>query len=171
MDERWPHPACDAIDKLLASCDIVRTRGGGPGGQHRNRVDTRVVITHRPTGVTAEAGERRSQMANRKTAIFRLRLRIALSHREPVPIEREPSPLWRSRCRKGRVVLSPKHDDFPAVLAEVLDVLETHSYDVKVTASHFDCSATQLVRLLRDSPVAFARLNQQRGKAGKRPYR
>ena len=171
MSARWPHPACDEQDHLLASCKIVRTRGGGPGGQHRNRVDTRVVITHKPTGVTAEAGERRSQLANRKSAIFRLRLKIALAHREPVPFESKPSQLWRSRCRNSRIVLSPHHDDFPAILAEVLDVLEVHGYDIKATAGHFDCTATQLVRLLQESPTAIARLNDQRRKAGKRPYR
>ncbi|MFN5707736.1 MAG: peptide chain release factor family protein, partial [Planctomycetota bacterium] len=60
------HPASLPEEKLLADCDVVRTRRGGPGGQHRNKVETAVVITHRPSGVSAEANERRSQAENRK---------------------------------------------------------------------------------------------------------
>ncbi|MCY2992774.1 MAG: peptide chain release factor-like protein [Planctomycetota bacterium] len=52
------HPAALAIDQLLRECQIVRTRRSGPGGQHRNKVETAVVITHLPSGVKGEASER-----------------------------------------------------------------------------------------------------------------
>jgi len=171
MPSNWPHPACLPAETLLESCDLKRTRGGGPGGQHRNRVDTRVVIRHRPTGLGSEAGERRSQLMNRKVAIFRLRLKLAVEHREPVPFEAQPSALWRSRCRAGRIVLSREHDDFPAILAEVLDVLEADGWAAPATAKHFGCTTTQLVRFLRAAPAAITLLNAARRKAGKRPYR
>lgn len=45
---------------------------GGPGGQHRNKVETGVRLTHRPSGLVVQATERRSQSANRDAAFERL---------------------------------------------------------------------------------------------------
>ncbi len=78
---RWLHPSQLAVDELLKSCEEVNVKRSGPGGQHRNKVSTGVVLKHVPSGLTAEAAERRSQMDNRTMAIKRLRLRIALQHR------------------------------------------------------------------------------------------
>ena len=45
---------------------------GGPGGQHRNKVETGVRLTHRPSGLVVTATERRSQSANREAAFDRM---------------------------------------------------------------------------------------------------
>jgi ribosome-associated protein len=55
-------------------------RSSGPGGQHRNVTDSAVRIRHIPTGIVAQASERRSQSQNRELALERLR--IALEKRE-----------------------------------------------------------------------------------------
>lgn len=57
---------------LEATCDVERFSAGGPGGQHSNKRDTAVRVTHRPTGVTATASERRSQHQNLEQAFARL---------------------------------------------------------------------------------------------------
>ena len=62
-------------------------RRSGPGGQHRNKVSTAVVITHRPTGVRAEANERRSQAENHREAVRRLRVRLAVEVRSRTPTQ------------------------------------------------------------------------------------
>ena len=53
-------------------CDLEFFVAGGPGGQHRNKVETGVRLTHRPTGLVVTATERRSQSANRDAAYERM---------------------------------------------------------------------------------------------------
>lgn len=168
-----PHPATLDLASLAAQCEFRSTRRSGPGGQNRNKVETAVILTHRPTGISAEAAERRTQGENRRRAMFRLRLGLALEIRRPLDAADSegyrPSDLWRSRCRGGRIVLNPEHDDFPALLAEALDVLSATHHDPKRAAGVLGCSPSQLLKLLKDEPRAFAWLNRHRQEAGLHP--
>ena len=147
---------------LLADCDIRRTRRGGPGGQHRNKVETAIVVTHRPTGITGQAAERRSQDLNRQAAVHRLRVRLALEVRGQPGAESFPSELWRSRIRGGKILVSPEHDDFPALFAEALDRLAVCDWDAGAAAKRLGVSASQLVKFLKLEPAAFQQLNGER---------
>ena len=164
-----PHPAALDPKAIANECDMKFTRRSGPGGQNRNKVETAVILSHRPTGVGAEASERRTQGENLKAATFRLRINLALQVRRPFVMGSQPSVLWNSRCRGGRIVISPEHDDFPAILAEALDTLNAHGMDVKAAAEVLDCSATQLTKLLKGESRAMILLNEARTRAGLRP--
>lgn len=158
------HPAQLPVDQLLADCRIETTRRSGPGGQHRNKVETAVVVEHLPTGVRGEASERRSQLRNRQTAIQRLRVQLALSIRHP-PVS-EPSDLWRKRNTGSRIAVSTEHEDYPALLAEALDVVHAHGSDVSLAAAQFGVTASQLVKLLKTEREALAQVNVQRKTLG-----
>jgi hypothetical protein len=160
MSDPPEHPAALDPKAFSSQCVTRFTRRSGPGGQNRNKVETAVIVVHGPTGLSAEAAERRSQAENLKTALFRLRVNLAIHFRRP---DRDPpSPLWISRCRGGRIVVSPSHDDFPALLAEAIDLLDAHTYDVKTAASALGCSASQLIKLLKCEPRAFQVVNERR---------
>lgn len=166
------HPAALPEEQLLADCQVRRQRRGGPGGQHRNKVETAIVLEHLPTGLRAEASERRSQEQNRSQALFRLRLLLALKvRRQTGP---SPSPLWQHRLRQspaGRLAINPEHPDFPALLAEVLDVLTAEQHDPSTAAQRLQLSSSQLIGLLRKAPAALAQLNQERSRQGRPPLR
>lgn len=151
-------------EELLRDCDVRAVRRSGPGGQHRNKVETGVVLVHRPTETTAEANERRSRSANHAVAVQRLRVRLAVGHR--IEFDREPTPLWRERCRNGRIRVNPDHADFPALLAEVLDRVHRDGGDVRASASHFGCSTSQLTKFLGTNPLGLAVVNEWRATAG-----
>lgn len=160
------HPACLDPDALLGQCAVSSGRSGGPGGQRRNKVETAVRITHRPTAIEAAATERRQQAHNRRVAVWRLRLKLALEVRCPIGAAHHASPLWMSRCRDGRIAVNPRHEDFPALLAEALDVLEGHGHDPVPAAAALGCSTSQLIKLIRKEPAAFALINQRRRDRG-----
>jgi protein subunit release factor B len=94
---------------LLAECEETFFVGSGPGGQHRNKTESGVRLTHPPTGITVTATERRSQLQNRGAALERLRARLeALAHQ---PKARRPTRATRgsqerrlqTKKRAGRI--------------------------------------------------------------------
>jgi hypothetical protein len=172
-DAPWPHPAALDINTLSKQCVFTKGRMSGPGGQHRNKVETAVFITHTPTGIEAHAGERRESTVNRSVAITRLRLALAVELRTPVPIGPIGSALWRSRLvakrdaeghTTTRIACSPTHHDYPALLAEVLDVIADAGWDHSTAALRLDTTPSQVLKFVKDHPPAYARLNQEREK-------
>lgn len=160
------HPAALSDEDLLKQCDLGRGRGSGPGGQHRNKVETTVTVTHRPTGVSAQAGERRSQSENKRVALRRLRLALAVQHREPVPAGEIASDLWISRRQGRRIACNPGHRDYSALLAEALDVAADCRWDPKQAATRLGVSPSQLIKLVKDHPPAFEMWNARRAQRG-----
>jgi hypothetical protein len=162
------HPASLDDAALLRDCRVTRSRASGPGGQHRNKVETAVSIAHVPSGCEGWAGERRSQEHNRRVALRRLRIELALAVRVG---RRLPDALWQGRVRDRRIVLSARHADFPAMLAEALDFVTLERFDVARAARRLGCSTSQLVGLLKDEPRALEQVNAARRARGLRALR
>lgn len=165
------HPATLDNERLLVECSRQTTRRSGPGGQHRNKTETAVVLTHAPTGIRAEANESRSQAENLKSALFRLRQSLAEQLRIAVEPDALPSELWQSRTPRRKLTVSDANSDFPALLAEALDRVVVHEFDLTAAAEALRVSTTQLVRFLQQSPLAWQRINVERKARSLRPLR
>ena len=164
------HPATLAPADLLDHCTVTTGRAGGPGGQHRNKVETRVVVTHDATGAIGEGSETRSQERNRAAAVQRLRVNLALSLRGDGLADPAARAVVERRSGNGLKV-SDSHGDWPVVLAAVLDECALERWDVRAAGRRLGVSASRVVRALKTEPRAHRLLNDRRADLGLRPLK
>ena len=67
---------------------ITYTRGSGPGGQHKNKVETCVTVTHTPTGLSVRCQDTRSKVQNLKHAKVRLSQKIVKFERDKLQLQK-----------------------------------------------------------------------------------
>ena len=169
MSDSPLHPVLVPEEILLRDCTIRHERRRGPGGQHRNKTESAVVLHHTPSGVEGQAAERRSQHDNLRVAIKRLRLNLALEVRSAELAAVAPTDLWRSRCHDERIACNTEHDDFAPLLAEALDVIADRNWHLPGAAVQLGISTSQLVKFLKKEPRALLLVNQHREQLGMRP--
>jgi hypothetical protein len=167
------HPASWSDEKLLEHCVVERVRRSGPGGQHRNKVETGIVLSFQPTGCVAQAGEERSQSENLANAVKRLRVTLALVYRlnyekGSVPA---PSELWKTRTRHGKLSINTQHMDYVVLLAELMDMLECYDWEIRDVAEHCAVSQSQILKFLKQEPRAAQFFQQQRIAHGLHPLK
>ena len=171
-------------EELERLCRLETLRRSGPGGQNRNKVETGVRFYLDEAGLVGEATERRYQGENRRIALQRLRLELALKVRESIltqetnvvgeETKREtvvaPSALrdfrWFSRLVGNKIQVSAESDDYPTLVAEFFDAYQATDENLSATAEILQTTSSQIVRFLSKVPKALEALNTLRERRG-----
>ena len=83
-------PEPTEVDVRIAPGDLEWSTcfGTGPGGQKRNKTESTVLLTHRPTGLQVRCETSRSQQHNRIAALALMRAKLWARERERAHAER-----------------------------------------------------------------------------------
>lgn len=75
-------------EDLLKECRVESFKSSGKGGQHVNKTESAVRLTHLPTGLVTYSQQERSQFLNKRICLSKLRKKVeALNYRKPKRIK------------------------------------------------------------------------------------
>ncbi|XP_065025671.1 uncharacterized protein LOC135581710 isoform X1 [Musa acuminata AAA Group] len=167
-------------EQLMAQCDMDTFKASGPGGQHRNKRESAVRLSHRPTGIVAQAVEERSQHKNRAMALTRLRTLLALKVRKPIDLDgyTPPSELLQILPAKSTIrgkdvgpQIGPNNPKFALGMQALLDLIFSVEGSVSETAKMLGLSTGALSRLILSDDSLRVTVNELRTSKGMRPLR
>ncbi|MBL0059500.1 MAG: peptide chain release factor 1 [Elusimicrobia bacterium] len=106
-------PEADEVEVTVNPADlrIDTYRASGAGGQHVNKTESAIRITHLPSGIVVACQEERSQVKNRARAFSMLRAKLYQSERDRLDVERRD--LRRSQVGTGERTEKIRTYNFP----------------------------------------------------------
>lgn len=158
-------------DALIAQCDVDRYRASGPGGQHRNKTESAVRLRHRPTGIAAIGADSRSQAENKRHAVRRLRIAIAVGVREPLTTISERLHGLAARGTAPLGSATQRTGEYWVAMAELLDLLVAGGLEIAASAERLGITTGALSKLLLHDDHIGRAVNDLRRASGMRPLR
>jgi peptide chain release factor 1 len=124
-----PEATESQININMQDIDIRTCRGSGAGGQHRNKTESAVQITHKPTGIHVRVESERSQHQNKEEAMRLLRARI---------LERSQTDAFKERAkhRKDQVGAGMRGDKIRTIAVQRGQVTD-HRSGKQITVKAF----------------------------------
>lgn len=119
-----PSYVANKLDGLRKKDFKVQTfKGSGPGGQHRNKVETAVRITHIATGISAESTNSKSQSQNRSSAFLKLTKKLIQHYKKEYAgaIQQRINPVTIRTYNKIRNVVKDHRSGIEASYKSVLN--------------------------------------------------
>ncbi|MCK4625670.1 MAG: peptide chain release factor-like protein [Phycisphaerae bacterium] len=165
---------------LLGQCDVNIYKSSGPGGQHRNKVSSAIRLKHRPTGITAQGCDHRSQHANKRAALKRLREKIACRVRRSVD-PAGPLPEVVTSClftpkgaradAKKRLRVGRRDKRFWSVGRFLLDILDACGGRLSEAAGAMEIGTSNLVTVIKQDRHLYAAAQEIRKHHGQGPMK
>ncbi len=90
-------------------------RGAGPGGQHRNKVETAVRVIHLPSGISVEVSDGKSQHQNKQKALEKMKEKFELLRLEQTKEKLEQQWVNHLALERGNAVKVYKGTEFREV--------------------------------------------------------
>ncbi len=143
--------------QLLAQCEVDTYRASGPGGQKRNKTSSAVRLRHLPSGLLVIGEESRSQYENKARALRRIRQRLWLALREPLPADL-PSDVTLNVGRRD--------ERFWPTVGLVLDALEQFTGQVSTAAEWLGSTTGSLIDFLEIEDTVWTEANRIRQRNG-----
>ncbi|MCP4180077.1 MAG: peptide chain release factor-like protein [bacterium] len=134
---------------FLKYCKAENFKSTGPGGQKKNKTSSAVRVTHIPTNLTATSDNYREQSINKKKAVKKLKIKIAINIRGP-------------KVKINRPVISTSSNDYPLWIAKIFDIFNENKYDIRNTAKILELSTSKLIKLIYKDKIIWDIVNKNR---------
>ena len=144
---------------LMNQCEVHIYKASGPGGQHRNKVSSAIRLHHKATGITATANDSRSQHDNKKRALTRMRMNLAVRLRKPIDLESFEIPEILKDCifvpkktasqSSHKLQIGRKDARFWTISAILLDMLAGANGKLGDVAKRLEISTGNLTKVFK----------------------